>query len=128
MNDRLKFRSWDGKEFRYWGWNDDDKSFIGPPNFSKYPSYQCTGLKDKNGKLIFEGDIALVGNDGNPGVIKFGNYCIGKDDWGVEHRTPCFAVSYGNNPDNCFMMCSSLGVDIIGNIFDNPELVREEGE
>jgi uncharacterized phage protein (TIGR01671 family) len=51
MNDRFRFRVWD----------DTHKEYL-PLSDCKLDARnveQCTGLKDKNGKLIFEGDVVI---------------------------------------------------------------------
>ena len=74
MNERFKFRFWDKKEKEYFTCGDiDHKSGI----LKTYPyrtynwcfehkniiAEQCTGLKDKNGKLIYENDyVKYKGN------------------------------------------------------------------
>lgn len=60
MNDRFKFRIWDEKEKRFMDHPQINPLFgcvCGYEN-STYPLQieQCTGLKDKNGKLIYEND------------------------------------------------------------------------
>lgn len=79
---------------------------------------QYTGLNDKNGVKIFEGDIVTVENpnisDDEYGIVKFDNDGA---MFIVEFDT--FTVDFGNNIDG--NQC-----EIIGNIFDNPELLKGE--
>ena len=79
---------------------------------------QFTGLTDKNGVKIFEGDIVTVENpnisDDEYGIVKFDNDGA---MFIVEFDT--FTVDFGNNIDG--NQC-----EIIGNIFDNPELLKGE--
>ena len=79
---------------------------------------QFTGLTDKNGVKIFEGDIVTIENpnisDDEYGIVKFDNDGA---MFIVEFDT--FTVDFGNNIDG--NQC-----EIIGNIFDNPELLKGE--
>ena len=79
---------------------------------------QSTGLKDKNGKEIFEGDI--VDYKGREAVIKWhGSYAsfIYRFVDGLQERVSKW--------DPLFLACYHF--EVIGNIYENPELL-EVGE
>ena len=77
---------------------------------------QCTGLKDRNGKLIWENDICDRKEE-YPEIVKYNN-----GDWTLDY-------SYSKGKESGYCYCN-LGfyalerkcVEVIGNIFDNPEL------
>lgn len=75
---------------------------------------QYTGLTDKNGVKIFEGDIAKTKTTS----CEF----VGHIVYSAEYvRFICITKS-----DREFPMDSRFGYEVIGNIHDNPELLREE--
>ena len=91
---------------------------------------QCTGLKDKNGNLIWENDILFLKDEINgckwKAVVEFGNP-TGEYNWGWQlvQVTECEA-----NKDILLWIetgISYVDVKIIGNTIDNPELL-EGGE
>lgn len=75
---------------------------------------ECTGLTDKNGKLIFEGDILER------------EYLGEKHRYTVVYSREAFAWGEKNKYGLTGRLCKGPGtIEIIGNINDNPELVEE---
>lgn len=72
---------------------------------------QYTGLKDKNGKKVYEADILTV-TFRNMGVVEWrdGGFVVNFGDMGVFELTHCFGYTY--------QMC------ITGNIHDNADLIK----
>ncbi len=92
------------------GWTEIDPSTI----------CQCTGLKDKNGKLIWENDI-----------VKYGNGNFYKAFWrDTYYQLSWICVKsdiFRTGSKWCLWRFESFEIEVVGNIFDNKELLESEG-
>lgn len=119
----IKFRVWDkdtisGRpQMVYWktdyagGCNDDFWEKYGDKHLMQY-----TGLKDKNGKEIYEGDIIETKNS-YKFVVKWNDYCAMWALDGIEG----FMMKL---PDGSILPQNEC-CKVIGNIFENPELLNQ---
>ena len=82
---------------------------------------QYTGLTDKNGKKIFEDDIVKVTDDN--GETK---YC----SCGIGYVLFCYGAWYVDSEvsDGLYDVTRNYYIEVIGNIHDNPELLKEGGK
>lgn len=81
---------------------------------------QCTGLKDKNGNLIWENDVVGFWDTYSTENGYAETDCIGKVVW--DDETISFQVTNRLSAESYEVLdeCS-----VIGNIFDNTELINE---
>jgi uncharacterized phage protein (TIGR01671 family) len=82
----------------------------GPPFGDKYILCMSTGLKDKNGVEIYEGDIVRYDDD-EIGEVQY------------DERDACFDIQFKPNSD-AFYNIDGEDVEVIGNIYENPELLK----
>lgn len=124
MNDRFRFRVWDKEkneyiyqmDWSYWDlcfWYEPYKQDIEPVLMDidgKHIPEQCTGLKDKNGGFIYENDLLKDKNG------------IWQVKWDDKE-----AAFYIWNKEKDFYLSPFIGeYEIIGNIHENPELLKEK--
>lgn len=135
----IKFRAWDPKE-KKWAMNNTNiaglmmfGNTLGgmvEKIFKRLIWLEYTGLKDKNSKEIFEGDI--VKNDdirykdqndisrGTVGQIVF-DMCVFEGYYAVMGWT------VKNDEWDCIFIQSETGknYEVIGNIYENPDLLKD---
>ena len=116
----IKFRQFikNTGKFHYWS---SIAPPLGPMDDDPRESEQYTGLKDKNGKQIYEGDIARF-KDCLHGRIQTGVVTFELDQ---QSMTSGFKLSHLSRDDDWILhMDSTDWLEVIGNIHENPELLE----
>lgn len=123
-----KFRAWDKvnerivevSEINFWTKViDTTDTFLA---FSNVELLQSTGLFDKNGKEIFEGDILKVfvlGDEGAIAKVIFKNGVFGIED-------DMHGYGYDKGLYSLHQILSLRDAEIIGNRFEHPHLLGED--
>jgi hypothetical protein len=114
----IKFRAWDTSAKLMSSWEEllepdalsGDTVDLGIFEYERFKMLQFTGLKDKNGREIYEGDIFRYYHYGELNVVEYGegeylleNHGLPLNEW-------------------------NKGGEVIGNIYENPELLNEKGD
>ena len=140
--DRFRFRAWDKKNKRMLyniqeaydgGFVEDEKgnevtdcyadcfSYFFPYDDDKNEEFiveQCTGLKDKNGRLIYENDVVKITGDVMTMPLKYMD-CLFKVIWADIGF--CFKML---NENDGLGFCECWEYEVVGNIHENPELLE----
>ena len=119
----IKFRAWDTISESMLAWGDllkeNLKMIFSSTKETNVKLMQFTGLLDKNGKEIYEGDLISMTKDKTPTAQIIYDYSGFKYKW-IDKITKIIRT-----PKEHIFMNNHL-FEVIGNIHENPELLNQE--
>lgn len=135
MNRTIKFRAWDKVSEEMLFLSDDDCVHISTKGFTWLKGFnekmvadqgtavlmQFTGLKDKNGKEIYEGDVCLFGND-KTHISYDENLCAFRV-FSVNSVRKAWLVEDGFGITSFDEDMQKKEIEVIGNIYENKGLL-----
>lgn len=120
-------------EFRVW--DEVDKLFIDKGKgltFIDLAEFDCgdeefifqqfTGLKDKKGKKIFEGDVLKSNINGSHFPVEYKEVFYSDGKFQYKYKSSRWSNTFVK--DLCESTINQLQLEVVGNIFENPELLK----
>ena len=123
MNDRFKFRFFNEYSNKLESCDEYDLKDIFE---SGNPVMQCTGLKDKNKKLIYEGDIVRYSEYDND-VDCRAEWEYAEVVWGGNYDYPAFDLKdtdFDGTNGLSYIFGEGWTIEVCGNIYENPDILE----
>ena len=114
----IKFKLWNVKKKKFYGPYSIYKINYGDSDPDEWIPIQFTGLHDRTGKEIYEGDI-IEDRWGRKYIVEWSNERSGWIPFANGTGCGCCEVD---------MIYNSKDTEVIGNRYENPELLEEVGE
>lgn len=129
MNDRFKFRVWDKNEKTYsvipygnYAWSDSGELFLiesncdcSELNIECFIIEQYTGLKDRNGKLIYENDFVLLNGEIWQVIWSEEDCAFFLSSLKETYHQPIYPDLYNHARD----------FEVVGNVHETQEILKE---
>lgn len=117
MNREIRFRVWDNVDYMSTSFTLEDLQLKKIQFTSDCPVMQYTGLKDKNGKEVFQGDWCRAMFRTKEGIqVIQGKIIMDEFMWCIECPKDCGDDTYSINRVH--------GLEVISNIYEQPELIN----